>query len=84
MITSFVIINIFRFYVYDRKINKLEKELEVKIIEIHQEIFENRSIEEKVKLLQREYEIQIKELKKKRDYILDKTPVKKIIRKYKK
>ena len=81
MITSFVVINIFRFYIYNRKINKLKEEFKIKLTEIQKEFFFSTDIERRIEEIKNEYEIKITKLERKRDYILNKAPVKRIIKK---
>lgn len=68
------IISLFRIKSYERKIHELYRELEVKIEDLkHKNITQNQADGWKKKFNE-EYDIKIKELERKRRFILDKLP----------
>jgi len=76
MILGFVwyIISLIRIWLYERKINKLYKELETGINKERQRKAPMAFIEGAIKKLKEDYEAKIEESKRKRRFILDKLP----------
>ena len=69
-----VIISLFRIKSYERKINELYSELEVKTEQEKDKLASMPAIERRIKNLKEDYELKIKELERKRKFILDKLP----------
>jgi len=68
------ILSLFRIKNYERKINKLHSELEVKIEQEKDKPVSTPVIEGRIKNLKENYEPRIKELERNKKFILDKLP----------
>ena len=71
---AWFVISLFRVRNYEREINKLYSELEIKIEQEKDRLASMPAIERRIKNLKEGYELKIKELERKRKFILDKLP----------
>jgi len=68
------IINLFRVWDYERKLNKLHSELEFKTEQEKGRLASMPAIERRINNLKENYKVKIEELERKRKFILDKLP----------